>query len=123
MRTLDLIFFYRRLIFWIEGKANSTSIKRSYSNGSGVVEVLSSSIDILDLCLDLIYEQLYWVTAEGCLCTSSFRGTGRHCFHCFVNEVPTGFSVFEVFIYVSLGTSSVVVQLQNINGNGQLTLY
>ena len=80
--------------------------------------MLSSRSDLLDLSLDLVNEQLYWVTAEGCLCSSSFHGTGNHCFHCFNSVVPAGLSVFEVFIYVSLGTAGVVVQLQKIDGNG-----
>ncbi len=75
---------------------------------------------VLDLSVDSVSQTLYWVTAEGSVCSSSFGGDNTVCFQCCNGVAPSGITVFEVFIYLSLSASNSVVQIQK--DPGQLCL-
>ena len=86
-------------------------IRRLTLNGGQPEDVHSSSAEPLDLSVDLVNEELYWVTTEGGVCISALDGGAPSCFSWYPGAVPTGLVVFEVYIYISLGANNSVVQL------------
>lgn len=106
------MWILHRLLFWVEGQDDLFVIRRSSLDGSPPENITTSSVSVLDLSVDSVTQTLYWVTAEGSVCSSSFGWDNTVCFYCCNDAAPSGITVFEVFIYLSLNASNSVMQIQ-----------
>ena len=86
-------------------------IKRCVLNGGEPEDVHTSSTEPLGLSVDLVNGELYWVTAEGAVCSSDLNGESVNCYVCCSGAEPSGLVVFEVYIYISLRASNSVIQI------------
>ena len=109
----DQTFFFCRVLFWTEEQGSSFVIRRCVLNGGVPEDVHTSPAEPLDLSVDLVNGDLYWVT-EGGVCSSDLNGGSLNCFQCCSGAVPSGLVVFEVYIYISLRTNNSVVQIEKM---------
>lgn len=94
-----------RNIYWINGLCHNASILSQSLNGTDLMTTVISNICPLDISLDPVDDDIFYIDEDGNLFSISSGNTKNVAT---VNGVPRALEVFEVFAYVALQSGTII---------------